>query len=156
MNITSIFEEVTNELRKMTSLTYFKSKCKALYRQNDINFRLSDVPGTESGRFTYIPRYQEKFVWNQYLLKGKIHLQSSSDTEKRLSGTIISSKVRFTYKHPQIPVQVSSQRYTYFIQTFWYLRYKEKLAWSLYLAGMLTLTLRKYVMIKRYDHFDFN
>jgi len=31
--------------------------------------RLSDVPGTETGRFTYIPRYQEKYVWNQYLLK---------------------------------------------------------------------------------------
>jgi len=31
--------------------------------------RLSQVSGIEKGSFTYIPQYQEKFVWNQYLLK---------------------------------------------------------------------------------------
>jgi len=31
--------------------------------------KLSDVQGTATGRYSYIPKYQQKFVWNSYLIK---------------------------------------------------------------------------------------
>ena len=52
--------------------------------------RLSDVPGTENGQFLYIPQFQEKFVWNQYLMKGR-YLQSGLQKSRMLESRIPAS-----------------------------------------------------------------
>ena len=34
-------------------------------------FRLEDVPNLSSGHYSFVPEYQPKFVWNEYLLQGR-------------------------------------------------------------------------------------